>query len=101
MKQKTSKLRKLERERYSILTNDLENCFICQRPAQDVHEIFCGAKRQMSMKNGFCVPLCREHHTLVTNMRVADVYLREECQRKFEENHTREEFISLVGRNYL
>ena len=101
MKNKTSKLRKLEKERYSILTNDLEHCIICKQSPVDMHEIYAGAKRQMSMKNGFCVPLCRMHHIIVTNNNVADVYFREECQRKFEEEHTREEFIKLVGRNYL
>lgn len=101
MKQKTSKLRKLERERYSILTEDMENCYICKMTANDIHEVYCGSKRQASMRNGFCVPLCRFCHTQVTNNWVADVRLRVECQRKFEENHTRDEFISIVGKNYL
>ena len=101
MKQKTNKLKKLERKRYSILTDDMESCYICHKPAEDIHEIYCGAKRQTSMRNGFCVPLCRGHHIIVTNMKVTDNHLREICQRKFEENHTREEFIALVGRNYL
>ena len=70
-------------------------------PAQDCHEIYCGAKRQVSMKNGFCVPLCRFCHMQVTNNRLADIRLRVECQRKFEETHTREEFLKLVGRNYI
>lgn len=30
-----------------------------------------------------------------------DVYVKKECQRKYEETHTREEFIKLIGRNYL
>ena len=100
MRNKTYKLQKLEKQRYSILTDDLEHCFMCGQSPVDIHEIFCGAKRQTSMKNGFCVPLCRMHHILVTNTNVADMALRKICQEKFEETHTREEFISLIGRNY-
>ncbi|WP_418205773.1 hypothetical protein [Anaerotignum faecicola] len=27
--------------------------------------------------------------------------LKQDCQRKFEETHTREEFMAIIGRNYL
>jgi DNA-directed RNA polymerase len=30
-----------------------------------------------------------------------DLYWKRKCQAKFEETHSREEFIRLVGRNYL
>ena len=30
-----------------------------------------------------------------------DLHLKQECQRKFEETHTREEFIALIGQNFL
>lgn len=101
MKKKTAKLSKLERNRYSILTNDLEKCFICKKPADDLHEIFCGSKRQASMKHGFCVPLCRYCHIIVTNSYKFDAELRSLCQLKFETAHSREEFIAIIGRNYL
>lgn len=100
MKQKSNKLRKLERERYSILTEDLEHCFICGQSPCDIHEIYCGAKRQVSMRNGFCIPLCRVHHVLIQEYWAGDLALRELCQQVYEETHTREEFIKLIGRNY-
>ena len=30
-----------------------------------------------------------------------DMEVKRECQRRYEENHTREEFMELIGRNYL
>ena len=30
-----------------------------------------------------------------------NLFLKQECQRKFEETHSREEFMALIGRNYL
>lgn len=30
-----------------------------------------------------------------------DLRLKQDCQRKFEETHTREEFMAIIGRNYL
>ena len=30
-----------------------------------------------------------------------DLRLKRECQEKFEETHTRQEFIKLIGKNYL
>lgn len=101
MRNKTSKLRKLENNRYSILTEDLEQCFICKKSPVDMHEIYGGCNRKVSMQNGFCVPLCREHHKLVTDYPLNNKYLQEKCQRKFEETHTRDEFMKLIGKNYL
>ena len=66
MRNKTYKLQKLEKNRFSILTNDMEHCFICKNPFIDIHEIYGGRNRKVSMQNGFCVPLCRERHEFVT-----------------------------------
>ena len=30
-----------------------------------------------------------------------DLKLKQDCQRKFEETHSREEFLEIIGRNYL
>ena len=68
IKKKSNKLAKLERNRFSILTNDLEHCYICKTmklrevPRQDLHEIWEGRNRQICMKHGFVAPLCRACH---------------------------------------
>lgn len=49
--------------------------------------------------------LCLEHHTQgpeavhnnIRNMRI----LQQEAQQAYEKDHTREEFVRLIGRNYL
>ena len=35
------------------------------------------------------------------NKKILDEKLKKEAQKKFEENHTREEFIKLIGKSYL
>lgn len=41
IKKKSDSLAKLERNRYSILTKDMNMCYICnKRKRQDLHEIF-------------------------------------------------------------
>lgn len=92
-------------KRYSIL-NNLSKCFYCRRPSQHIHEVYFGKNRQISIENGFCVGLCAWHHNLggkdsVHENRAMDLELKKMYQKKYEESHTREEFIKLIGRSYL
>ena len=52
------------------------------------------------MQNGFCVPLCRMHHTAVHNNECLARELKRMCQEVFELTHTRKEFMQLIGKNY-
>lgn len=71
------------------------------------HHIFFGtANRKISEKYGLKVWLTSEEHRGTYGVhgkygKVLDKKLKKEAQKKFEENHTREEFIRLIGRNYL
>ena len=99
---KTSKQIKLEKSRYSILTDDLEHCYICRFQGKkvlrdDLHEVYAGANRKRSILNGLVVPLCRKHHQneeILSELKVA-------TQQKYEVNHTRDEFIKLIGKSYI
>lgn len=99
---KTSKQIKLEKSRYSILTNDLDHCYICRFQGKkvlrdDLHEVYGGANRKRSILNGLVVPLCRKHHQneeILNELKVA-------TQRMYEVNHTRDEFIKLIGKSYI
>lgn len=101
IKNKSNKLINFEQKRFSILTNNLEVCYVCGKKKDHIHEIFKGANRKASIKNGFCIPICLECHIKTEN----DIdFLRRfqiECQKEFEKSHTREEFLKLTGRNYL
>ena len=64
MHNKSKKLIKLERNRFSVFTDDLTSCYLCGRKKDDLHEIFGGRNRRNSMNIGFILPLCRECHSL-------------------------------------
>lgn len=100
MKKKSSKLAKLERNRFSILTNNLDYCIICGKTKQDLNEIYPGRNRQNSMKYGLVMPMCRSCHTKYTNDRNMQLYWMKLGQEKFEEMYE-EDFISIFKRNYL
>lgn len=89
----------------SIMQSE-KKCYITGRTTGlHRHHIYGGANRQVSEKNGFWVYLVAELHNMsdsgVHFNRALDLALKAECQRKFEETHTREEFMRLIGKNYL
>ena len=91
--------------RYSII-QDRKQCYVCGTTKNiNIHEIYFGKNRQNSIKNGFCAYLCGIHHNLsnagVHFNKELDLKLKQECQRKFEETHTREEFMNIIKRSYL
>lgn len=99
MKNKTSKLNKLEKNRTSILTDDLEHCYICRMPRHHLHEVYEGSKRIASMKYGCVIPLCSRCHTLIHNDRQLALIYKKQMQEKFEEIYD-DDFISIFFRNY-
>ena len=101
LKNKSKKLVNAERKRFSILSNNLEICYVCGKKKDHIHEIYKGANRQVSIRNGFCVPLCNGCHARTENEIDFLRDLQIKCQEDFEKTHTREEFLKLTGRNYL
>ena len=99
MRKKSNKLAKLEKNRYSIFTDNYNVCYYCNNAKEklDMHEVYGGSNRQRSMKYGLCVPLCRKCHS--NELVIRD--LKKWCQREYEKTHTREEFINIIGKNYL
>lgn len=94
--------------RFSILTDDLEHSYLNpEREAECIHHIFEGTgRRKMSEKNGFIIPLTNAEHNMsnygIHFNKPLDLKIKRECQEKYESmGHTREDFIKLVGRNYL
>ena len=105
MKKKSKKLARLERNRISILTDDMEYCYLHKKygmyaKAVHKHEIYFGRNRQLSMRYGCVVPLCNECHNKVRNNIVIDTKLKQECQVKFCEVYD-EDFIEVFRRTYL
>ena len=84
-----------------------KRCYVCGTTYNlHDHHIFYGtANRKQSEKHGFKVFLCGRHHNL-SNEGVhfnpdLDMRLKRECQAKFEETHSRDEFMKKKRKNYL
>ena len=69
------------------------------------HHIFCGKNRRNSEKYGLKVWLRADWHNMssygVHVDHELDLRLKQEAQARFEETHTRDEFMRVFGRNYL
>lgn len=82
-----------------------ESCYFCHTTLNlHLHHIYFGPNRKISDKNGFVTYLCQEHHTGqngVHHNRDLDLELKRECEEWYLKNHTLEEFIRLIGRNYI
>ena len=102
---KSSKITKLERNRTSIFTDDLEHCIICGNKKDNLHEIIYGSNRLKSMEYGFVLPLCFNHHVGdrgIHSNRELDLYYKRKCQEYFEDNiGDRIDFIRIFGKSYL
>ena len=93
---KSKKIAKLERNRKSVFTTDLEHCYLCKRKKEELHEIFAGRNRLNSMKYDLVLPLCHKCHSLNQNNPFFNDYWHKQGQEYFECNiGTREEFIKI------
>ena len=103
MKYKTTKLANLEKNRFSIFTDNLNICMFCGMKATDLNEIFRGRNRQNSMKYGAVIPLCRRCHCKITDNYNLEMKWKIKGQEKIMNyyNINIEEFINIFGRNYL
>lgn len=89
----------LQRERKCYITGSTYNLHR--------HHIFAGSRRQISEREGFWVYLIGHLHNQSNdgvhgkNGHALDLKLKQDCQRKYEETNSREEWMLLMGKNYL
>jgi hypothetical protein len=98
IKKKSSKLAKLERQRdKDVIKSGI--CDYCHKYNKrlDPHEVYGGSNRKISMKNGLVKMLCRKCHKDEEILK----QLKIETQKEYEKEHTRDEFIKLIGKSYL
>lgn len=81
-------------------------CYVCKaRYPLHKHHVYGGRNRQVSEDNGLWVWLCADHHTGthgVHNLPYADLWLKRTTQATYEATQgSREDFIKLIGKNYL
>ena len=103
MKMRSSKQTKLERNRFSILTNNLDHCVICGSKKDHLHEVFFGRNRTNSIKWGCVIPLCSAHHVEMHKNKEWQEYWHIIAQKKFMEYYHKsiDEFIEIFKINYL
>lgn len=105
IKKRTYKQAKKEKERYSIIYNDLSKCCVrgCLTPYYGVekNEVYEGAKRSASIKYGFVCPLCKNHHNQFHNDRKFALYYKKMFQLEFEKTHSKNEFLDIIHCSYL
>lgn len=85
-----------------------KRCYICRKQfdIHDHHIYFGTGKRNISEKHGFKVWLCQEHHQGTYGVHGKhghdlDIFLKKICQNMYERTHSREDFIKLIGKNYI
>ena len=103
LKARTKKQVKLEKNRFSILTNDLEHCIICGAKKDHLHEVFFGRNRLNSIKHGCVIPLCQNCHTEMHKNKEWQEYWHVRAQKRFMEFYHKsiDEFIEIFKINYL
>lgn len=103
----------------SILHKKDGTCYLCMLLHGDLslketeeHHIFYGPNRPLSEAEGLKVHLCHSHHQYAYDSnpeaihgnpksRDTDRLLKRIAQQEYEKTHSRDEFMSLFGRNYL
>lgn len=89
------------------IMQDKRECYITKKKyGLHKHHIYFGfANRRISEEHGFWVWLTPELHNMSNDgvhfNTAFDLSLKRECQKKYEETHSREEFMKLIGCNYL
>lgn len=102
-KKKKHKSSILQQDRYCYLCDLLDHRYMALGLQE--HHIFGGPNRSVSEAEGLKCWLCLKHHTQgpeavhnnIRNMRI----LQQKAQQAYEKTHTREEFVRLIGRNYM
>ena len=111
-KRRNKKPRK--KHKHSIIQEKDGRCYLCMKLHGDYrvkrteeHHVYFGPLRDISEANGFKVYLCRKHHIhaggpeAVHRNHETCLMVQQDVQRRFEQTHTRAEFMALIGRSYL
>ena len=102
IKKRTYKQAKREKERFSIIYQDLSKCCVCGSIyGIELNEIYEGSYRQRSILYGMVNPLCNRCHKRFHNDSSFNLYFKVLFQKEFMKNHSLEEFINLFGQDYI
>ncbi len=100
IKKRTNKQAKAEKNRKSIFTNDLNHCIICGKKRDNLHEVFFGRNRQLSIRYGLVIPLCIEcHREMHRNTGLQEMW-HEKGQAIFQKTYPKLDFVNIFRKNY-
>lgn len=91
----------------SIITDDMEHCFICKTTQNlEMHHCIHGtANRRKADKYKLVIPLCHTHHTgsnySVHHDAKLDLKIKQIAQKKFEEKYSHEKWMEVFGKSYI
>lgn len=91
---------------WSVLTDDLEHCYVTGSPNIAIHHVFNGPNRKLSEKYGFLIPLRPDWHNMTSYSihmnEKFDCQIKRIAQRYYEEHYgDRKRFIQEFGKSYL
>ena len=101
MKQRSNKLAKLEKNRFSLFTDNMNKCYFCPNKKDHIHEIFCGRNRQNSMKYGLCLPICESCHSKYQNNFLFNKEWHKKGQAMFNKAYPDLKFEDIFKKSYL
>lgn len=102
LKQRTNKLAKREKNRYSIIYNDMTKCCECgSKIGIEKNEIFSGAYRQISITLGMVAPMCHTCHQRFHNDIMFNLKYKTMFQKEYMKTHSLDDFIKTFGKNYI
>ena len=102
LKNKSSELAKLEKNRFSIFSDNKNKCYLC--PATDNlswHEIYRGRNRANSMRYGLCLRLCISCHKKYQEDKDFNDFWHKKGQALFSEVYPDLDFVDIFKRNYI
>lgn len=92
-----------EKYKRSIMTDDLEHCYVCGRDAVHYHHIFGAHNRDHATEDGLFIGMCLDCHIRVHNepSQRLNYDLKRQAQLVYEQTHTHDEWFKRYGKNYL
>ena len=77
-------------------------CYLCKSPYNlHTHHMLHGSMKNKADQYNLTITLCVECHTLLHDHGFHDKEIQQLAQKRFEETHTREEFIKEFGKSFL
>lgn len=83
-----------------------KRCYFCNRVSGlEKHHVFAGvANRKISEARGLWVMCCHDCHTGIDGVQYnkeKNLRLKQDAQRAFEKDHSHDEWMALIRKNYL